>query len=151
MARGEAHREDLWAEAVALTRRVELFVPGLAEPVVAGLRDDGRLSVYFGSDPAYHFDPQGRLWRAFVADRLYRRQGNTLARLTRIREPTETVLARYDLSTDEYSLFVAEMHQRLKALADHIEAESVVVQRQFPEGAPIVPAIGSSLRALLGS
>jgi hypothetical protein len=149
MARGEAHREDLWAEAVALTRRVELRVPEMAEPVVAGLRDDGRLSVYFGGDPVYHFDSQGRLWRAFVADRLYRRQGNTLTRLTRIREQTETVLARYDLSSEEYLVFVAEMHKRLAALSGQVEAESVVIRRQYPEGTSIVPAIGRALSALL--
>jgi hypothetical protein len=74
MSRNESDREDLMAEATALRRRVQLQVPGEALSIIAGFRDEGRVSIYFGPDPVYHFDEQGRLRRAFVAGRLYRTQ-----------------------------------------------------------------------------
>ena len=84
MARQEVDREDLIAEAVALRRRIELALPGCDNPVVAGYRSTGALSLYFGADPVYQFDERGRLRRAFVGGHLYRTQGTTLAELTRV-------------------------------------------------------------------
>ena len=68
MARNEADREDLMREAVALTERVELFVPGFEELITIGFRSNGAMSIFVGQDPVYQFDPSGRLRRAF-ADR----------------------------------------------------------------------------------
>jgi len=63
-------------------------VPGEPENVIARFRADGSPSIYFGSDPVYHFDEAGRLRRAFVEEQLFRTQGDTLARLTRTRTAT---------------------------------------------------------------
>ena len=126
MARHEADREDLLAEAQALLPRAEWRLPGRSELVTAGLRRDGFVSVYFGGDPCYHFDREGRLRRAFVANSLYRTQGTTLARLTRERTATETRLNRVDLSADEVQEFLAEMQSHLArflAAADSGEAD----------------------------
>jgi hypothetical protein len=87
MARTEADREDLMAEAVALVRRVELALPGQDEPLVCGFRRDGSFSVYVGQDPVFHFDSRLRLRRAYRGGKLYRTQGDTLAELTRVRRP----------------------------------------------------------------
>ena len=103
MALHETHREDLFAEATALVRRIELRVPGEPHPVVAGCRASGAWSVYFGPDPCYHFDEQGRLRRAFVDDRLYRTQGNTLAQLSRKRHADNVELSRIDLSAADFA------------------------------------------------
>ncbi|MGH7129995.1 MAG: hypothetical protein ACREJB_15520, partial [Planctomycetaceae bacterium] len=81
-------------EATALARRVEIVCPDETEPVIAGVREDGTLSVYFGADPAYHFDASGRLRRAFAAGCLYRTQGHTLARLLRRRTASVVELLR---------------------------------------------------------
>ena len=80
MARIESDREDLIREATALQQRVEWAVPGEPEPVVTGFKRDGSLSVYFGQDPVYQFNPTGQLRRAYVEDFLFRTQGDTLAR-----------------------------------------------------------------------
>ena len=97
MARQESDRDDLMGEATALVRRAEWKPLSGVEAVVTGFRRDGSMSLYFGADPVYHFDETGRLKRAFLAGRLYRTQGTTLAELTRRREKTETHLIRRDL------------------------------------------------------
>ncbi|HEX6986957.1 MAG TPA: hypothetical protein VF170_16385, partial [Planctomycetaceae bacterium] len=134
MARHEADREDLLAEATALVRRAELALPGSPEPVVAGFRRDGGLSVYFGGDPAYHFDPAGRLKRAYRGGRLYRTQGETLAELTRDRTATETALLRRDLTPEETESFLTEMSVRLALLGAAVERGEARVGRRVPDG-----------------
>ncbi|QDT13951.1 hypothetical protein [Alienimonas californiensis] len=125
MAHTEADRDDLFAEAVALVRRAEHVVPGLPDeqnPVVAGLHLNGRVSVYCGGTVADHFDPAGRLARAFRTDaegtpRLYRSQGDTLAELVRRRSETGTTLVRRDLGPGELAAFLAATRARLAVLA----------------------------------
>ncbi len=85
MARQERDREDLMAEATALTRRAEWIPPG-EEPVVTGFRNNGAFSIYFGPDPCFHFTPKGELRRAFANGYLFRSEGTTLSRLLRQRE-----------------------------------------------------------------
>lgn len=116
MTRHESDREDLIREAVALKTRIEWDVPGEPEPVVTGVRSDMSLSVFFGQDPVYHFNPKGQLRRAFVDGFLFRTQGGTLARLNRERSELETTLLRNDLTELELAEFLAAMRTRLAAL-----------------------------------
>lgn len=132
MARHEADREDLFAEAVALVARVELAIPESAEPVTAGHRSSGAWSIYLGQEQCYHFDPRGALRRAFVNGTLYRSQGTTLAKLTRVRTPGRIELQRRDLGPAECRAFLARMHERLAALRDALASQSAVRLRQFP-------------------
>ena len=125
MARTEIDRDDLFAEAVALSRRVELVTPTLdrtERPVVAGFHRDGRASVYYGSSFADHLDAAGRLTRAFRtapdgAPRLYRSQGCALAELIRYRSSERTALVRRDLQSGELEAFLSATRVRLHALA----------------------------------
>jgi hypothetical protein len=112
MARREADREDLFAEATALVRRAELIIRGGNESIVFGFKRDASLSVYFASDPVFHFDPSGRLRRAFIDGCLYRTQGHTLAELIRERTETRTVLRRRDLDPQELSGKLGYMRAR---------------------------------------
>src|SRR5438045_2175540 len=105
MARHEADREDLMAEAIALRERVELALPGEAEHTIAGFRDNGRFSLYFGTDPVFHLDADGALRRAFVGGDLYRSQAHTLARLTRQRTGGAVNLVRHDLDASQLEMF----------------------------------------------
>lgn len=116
VARHEHDREDLMREATALRRRVELRVTGESETLVAGFRDNGALSLFFGADPALHFDAEGRLRRAFLDGCLYRTQGDTLARLTRVRSESTSELRRHDLSTEELAIFFESIRLRLQNL-----------------------------------
>ncbi|QEG42694.1 hypothetical protein [Roseimaritima ulvae] len=68
MARSPHRREDLLAEATAMTERGELSWEGDPELCVIGFRPTGAASIYFGEQPVLHFDPQGRLRRMFHED-----------------------------------------------------------------------------------
>lgn len=132
MARHEADREDLLAEAVALTRRVEGVLADRGTVVVAGFRAGDWLSVYFDADPMYQVDADGRLRRAFERGLLYRTQGEGLARLTRTRTETETTLLRHDLTPDELAAFRGRMTTRFQDLLATLESQSFLIQRQVP-------------------
>jgi len=149
MSRNESEREDLLREATALTRRVELNVPGEPQPVVAGVRADDVVSVYFGDDPAYHLDGDNRLRRAFAGGRLFRSQGNTLAELTRVRTADSTTLERRDLAPAALEGFLREMRARLAHLRDTLAEGTAQVTRQVPEGDDFLPELTSRLSALL--
>jgi len=127
-------------EAVALVSRSELQLAGLSDPVVAGFRRDGCLSLYFGADPYYQFDAEGRLRRALVRDRLFRTQGSTLAQLERVRSARATELLRQDLAGESLEQFFQEMRTYVTCLREAIEQPGVVV-RQIPEDAAIVPRL----------
>jgi hypothetical protein len=140
LASAGSDRGDLLQEAVALVCRAELQLTGLSDPVVAGFRRDGCLSLYFGADPYYQFDAEGRLRRALVRDRLFRTQGSTLAQLERVRSAQATELLRQDLSGKSLEEFFQEMRAYVSRLREAIEQPGVVV-RQIPEDAAIVPRL----------
>ena len=114
--RVESDREDLLAEAVNLRERIELRVPGLEEVVTIGCNDLGHWSFYFGAEPMYRFDGEGRLRRAVRGGKLYRTQGGTLAELERVRLESETQLQRRDLSPTEAEGFLVEVQVHLQQL-----------------------------------
>lgn len=134
MARQESDREDLLAEATAMIRRTEWQVAGETEPVVAGVHRHGAVSIYFGSDPVFHFDKDGRLRRAFVNGYLFRTQGTTLARLQRVRRQTKTVLQRHDLLPDECEYFLQTMRHRLDAFVFAVNNQNIQLLRSVPDG-----------------
>jgi hypothetical protein len=149
MDRTEGDREDLMREATALARRVELRVPGMDYPIVAGFRDDDRLSLYFGNARYYQFDPHGRLRRALVDEHLFRTSGSTLAELTRQRTSTATQLFRRDLNADQLKVFLGELRDNLSVLERTLESNEAVVIRQVPEAEPIVPTLRQVLANIL--
>lgn len=135
MARHEADREDLIREAVALKTRIEWDVPGEPEPVVTGVRSDLNLSIFFGQDPVYHFNPKGQLRRAYVDGFLFRTQGSTLARLQRERSGVETTLLRHDLTEPELAEFLTSMRSRLAALRTALQNEVATALRSVVDEA----------------
>lgn len=132
MARHEADREDLFAEAVTLTRRWEGTMPACSVPLLAGFKTTGETSFYFGPDRVYHFDDAGRLRRAYVAGFLYRSAGTTLSRLRRDRSETETTLLRSELTAAEMDTFRAEMTTHLAALRQAFGEQTALSLRRFP-------------------
>ncbi|MFT5322887.1 MAG: hypothetical protein ACI8P0_000730 [Planctomycetaceae bacterium] len=134
MARNESDREDLIREATAMRNRVEWQVPGESEPVFAGIRSDGSLSVYFGQDPVYQFTSSGQLRRAYAEGFLYRTQDKTLARLSRDRSTDQMVLARSDLNSEELSQFLVRMDDRLTRLSLSIADGSAIQLRSVSDG-----------------
>ncbi len=121
-------------EATALTRRAELTVRRETEPIVLGFRRTGLLSVYFGQDPVFQFDVQGRLRRAFAGGLLFRSEGTTLARLQRSRTALATELVRHDLSPAELDAFRESAANRLRTLVDDLNHSRFQVTATSPEG-----------------
>ena len=151
MSLHETDREDLFAECTALVRRIELLVPGEPEPVVAGRRENGAWSIYFGKDPVYHFDEQGRLRRAFAGGALYRTQGHTLARLERKRSRQQVVLVRNDLSRGDLDQFLLRMQQQVGRLQDSLRAGELKCGRSFPEAVDVAGPLRSGLATVLAA
>jgi len=147
MARNEADREDLFAEARALVRRVEAVSVSGTLPILLGVRETGWLSIYLGPDLMYQFDADGRLRRAFHGGQLYRTQGTTLARLLRVRTDHETTLQRHDLSPEELDEFQQGMRQDLGQLVCDLTEERLQILRQEPESDPLLlPQLLAALR-----
>jgi hypothetical protein len=149
MARQDADREDLFGEAAALVERAELSLPEMVEPLTAGRRRTGGWSTYFGGDPCYHFDEQGRLRRAFAEGRLYRTQGATLAELERVRTADQTELRRRDLTPAELARFLETARHRLAELGAAIGQGTIQVERVFPEGAIVTEKLEQALSHIL--
>ena len=149
MARHQADREDLMQEATALVRRAEWLVPLQADPVVAGFKRSGGWSVYFGSEPVYQFDAQGRLRRAFADGDLWRTQGTTLARLHRERTDHNSGLRRYDLLPSELAEFLEAARHRLESFLAALDCSAARLVRQVPEAADLLEEITAALRSAL--
>jgi len=149
MAWSEADREDLFAEATALTRRIELLLPGATEPIVAGCRRNGGWSIYFGPDPCYHFDLDGRLRRAFASGYRYRSQGNTLARLARVRTRDEVIMQRSDLSVGDLAEFMQRMREQVLRLQQSLAAGAIECRRTFPQDSDILIELDAAATRIL--
>ena len=151
MARDAADREDILAEVVALSPRAEFDLGDGSPSVVAGRRDDGRWSIFFGGDPVYHFDAQSRLRRAFVDGLLYRSHGTTLARLARLEQAEQTVLQRHDLTDDELNEFLSTMRQTLMSVCDAVSQVRIRVLRVVPEGSNYLTELAAVIDQALKS
>ena len=122
MARRETDREDLLREATALVERAEFKLPQWNEPVVVGFRREGVASVYFGAEPAYHFNSAGELRRAYAGGLLYKAERGRLVALRRQREAEIVALVRHELSAAEQDTFLATARERLQALVACLRA-----------------------------
>jgi hypothetical protein len=149
MARIESDREDLLREAVALTRRVEFSIPGHAENIVAGFRDNGWFSVYFGASLMCQFNPSNSLRRAFAEGKLYRTQGNTLAELVRSRSTTGTALQRRDLDGEELDQLLVRFRTNLEQLAMAVSRGTVQIVGQVPEREDVLGDVSTQVAEIL--
>lgn len=151
MARNSEDREDLMAEVVTLSPRVEFQLPDSLQTIVAGRRVDGRWSVFLGGDPVYHFDAQNRLRRAFMYGLLYRSQGATLARLVRQESEQETVLLRHDLNPDGLDRFLSMMCENLRPIVEAAESDQLEILSRVPPDVDYLPELTLALKSVLYS
>lgn len=152
MTRGEADREDLWGKAVSLTSRAELVREGSAEPILAGFRDNGWFSIYFGQNVMLQFTPDGGLRRAYRHGDLFRTQGTTLARLRRQRTDEETTLLRFDLPPDELREFRAWLIQTMDEFRIELTSGRLTVSREINRRpAPLLNEVLAAVRQILSA
>jgi hypothetical protein len=141
MARHEQDREDLMAEATALVERVELRIASEVEPIVLGVRSNGCLSIYFGADPALHFNTRGELRRGFIDGRLLTAEQGRLVLMTRKRQAGEVQLLRHELDAADTHAMLELLSARLLQLTTALREHSHEVLRQVPPESPLNTAL----------
>jgi len=151
MARNEADREDLLAEATGLSPCWELEVAGVDDPVVAGFKKNGNCSLYFGGDPVYQFDPEGNLRRGFVGGYLFRSEGSSLSKIHRDRTETTSTLVRYDLNEAELREWFAGMRKTVAELIDRIDRGEYRILRERGTDPAVFNRLTDSLQQILNN
>jgi hypothetical protein len=137
----EVDREDLLAEATALVVRAEIMAEGFDEPIVVGFRRQGCASVYFGADPAYHFNTAGALRRAYCGSLLYKADGGRLSSLERRRTGAAVELVRRDLDGEEQQAFLARLTRKVTALGEAVQADRFAVRGQVSPNGDAIAAV----------
>ncbi len=148
MAREESDREDLLGEATALVERIELRIPAFAEPVVAGFREEGAASFYFGPDCVYQFNSAGELRRGFENGRLIAAGRGGLYRLTRERTATSHSLLRREFTPEETAEYLARARKHFEELAAALSAGEFTVIGQQPAEANVLQRVQRWVEAL---
>src|SRR5436309_625498 len=96
-------------ESGALYGRRALFRTTGGEPLFAGLKP-GALSLYFGDEPFFHFDLEGRWQRAYADGRHWHKGlDSTVQTIERTRRGVNLVLTRRTLGFAEASDFDARV------------------------------------------
>jgi hypothetical protein len=139
MARQESDREDFLREATALVERIELApAAGDGEHVVVGFRRDGAASIYFGVDPAYHFNVAGELRRAYCDGLLIKAERGRLISLERVRQENEVQLLRREMPAEAEQKFLAEMIDRIRTLVLQLREQQLISVGQMPADADVL-------------
>ena len=156
MARQESDREDLFAEARSLKRRLEADLSG--RTIVVGFRSNNFFSFFYGQDTVCHFNRAGELRRAYLKGDLLRAEpGRKLTRLRRQREFGQTVLSAHECTREETatvldalrsaasSIFAAMRDERTRWLRcepqgerDRIAAEATELLQRFDSSGFVV-------------
>lgn len=139
MARQESDREDLLREATALVERIELApTAGEGAHVVVGFRRDGAASIYFGADPAYHFNAAGELRRAYSDGLLIKAERGRLISLDRVRQADEVQLLRREMPVEAEQKFLGELIERMRMLLLQLRDRQLVSVGQMPADADVL-------------
>ena len=110
-------------DATALVDRVELKHPEWKEPVVAGFRRDGQISLYFGAEPVYQFNDHGEFRRGFWRGCLLKADDR---RLVRLRRSEHAELLRSELNREDYLAWLKEMLARLNSLRNGLLSREAI-------------------------
>jgi hypothetical protein len=150
MARREVDKEDLLREATALVTRIELAPTdaGQGAQVVIGFRQSGAASVFFDSDPVYHFNAADELRRAYCDGLLFKAEGGRLISLRRERQEGEVQLLRHELSDIEQRAFVERMRQEVHNFMAGLKAGVYHVVGQVPADADLLDRVRNWLSGL---
>lgn len=146
VARLSQEREDLMNEAVALVPRsmLRVTISGNTCEVFAGFRGEC-LSLYFGSDPVYHFNSRGELRRAFAKDRIVKAVEGKLVIWQPDRQPHEVTMRSRPMEQGELADFGNEFSRRLDDLRRSLEQHSFEVVGEFPAESDIVRRLAAWL------
>jgi hypothetical protein len=134
VARYEIDREDLLREATALVERIELHISERSDlnPIVVGFRSNGAASVFFGSEPVYHFNSAGELRRAFCKGALVKVDQGRLVEMQRYRQTHVVELQSRKFTDAEQQRFIDEVQSRLRQLASDLRSGQFTIVGQVP-------------------
>jgi len=151
MAREVHQREDLLRDAKALSPRVQIEIEtlGRKETVFAGFRPHGGLSLYFDSDPVYHFNSTNQLRRAHVEDRIIKAEAGRLIAMTRKQSQKSSELIRHEMSAAEELSFCQSLRVRLQELQKNLQANRYVVAGQVPKEGDAIGRLQSWLEEFI--
>lgn len=109
-------------ESGALYGRRVLLRPSEGAPIFAGFKA-GAFSLYFGDEPIYHFDGEGRWQRAYVEGVHYLKGLDTTIRaIDRVREGGNLILKRRTLDDFEAAGLDARVRSTALELIDALES-----------------------------
>ena len=148
VARKEHDREDILREATALTERIEVELPGYAEPIVVGFRPDGSASVFIGFDPVFQFNSKHQLRRAYVAGKLIKAERGQLVSLARQSTTSQVRMLRTELNSACTVELLAEAAAHLQVLGDHLRDGTYEVRRQVPDSVDVATRVRDWLAGL---
>ena len=148
MARQEQDREDLMREATALVRRVELQLPGHAEPWVVGFRRGGAASIYVGAQPVFQFNTAGEIRRGFWNGRLVKAEQRRLVYLERRRTDVEVQLVRHEFTDAEMIEFLELAVETVDRLRRGLHSSGIEILKQVPANADVVADLKAWLSSL---
>ncbi len=148
MARQEQDREDLMREATALVRRVELQLPGHAEPWVVGFRRGGAASIYVGAQPVFQFNTAGEIRRGFWNGRLVKAEQRRLVYLERRRTDVEVQLVRHEFTDAEMIEFLELAVETVDRLRRGLHSSGIEILKQVPANVDVVADLKAWLSSL---
>jgi hypothetical protein len=145
MARNQSDREDLLGEATGLVERIELEIADRDEPIVAGYRANGALSVFFGAGLVYQFNTLDELRRSFADACPITTKAGKLVVMRRVEEANRTVLRSRVFSDVEHCEFLSQAGVELANLEQHLSDQTFRIVGQVPADADIVARLRSDL------
>ena len=135
MAIDEKKRENLLAEATAYSRRMLVSIAGVTfgdqslEQLFAGVRADGRWSLYFDESPVIQLDSQGRLRRLFLLPHKFAADQGRLVQLNRPGQGGRVELDRQPIGKEQEALLFAKLRGLLERTRQHLTSSSDVASK----------------------
>ena len=151
MARQEQAREDLLREATALVERIEIAFDDNRPHAVVGFRRDGAASIYFGEEPAYHFNARGELRRAYRDGQILKAERGCLVALARRGTETRIEMVGRLLSAEEAAVVIADLAARLTAFVQSLDASRFHGVGQVPATTDVLSRVRRLLNDLLAA
>jgi hypothetical protein len=148
VARKEQDREDILREATALTERIEVELPGYAEPIVVGFRPDGSASFFIGFDLVFQFNSKHQLRRAYVAGQLIKAERGQLVALEKHSTKSQIRMLKTELDSAATVELLANAATHLQVLGDHLRAGTCEVRRQVPDSVDVATRVRDWLTGL---
>lgn len=147
MAIDEKKRENLLADATAYGRRMLVSISGLSfgeqslEQLFAGIRADGRWSLYFDESPVIQLDSQGRLRRLFLLPHKFAADHGRLMQLNRPGRGGRVELEPKQISKNHEDQLLVGLRELFERTRQHLtsssEAASKLALGNYPPDDPM--------------